>query len=60
MDIIERFAAQCSPTGTAYKTIGVVQIAHGLAGLAGPRYLFTARVTDAYKKLFQYTIAMMD
>lgn len=47
MHIVERLAAQRTSAGAADEAVGVVEIAHGLTGLAGALYLLAAGVTDA-------------
>lgn len=45
--IVKRFAAQRPATGAADEAIGVIEIAHCLASLAGTGHLVTASVADA-------------
>jgi len=47
MHIVEGLASQRPSAGAADEAVGVVKVAHGLAGLSGTLHLLPAGVADA-------------
>ena len=51
VDIVEGLAPEGPATRAANEAVGVVQLAHGLAGLSGTCHLLATRSAVAYKLL---------
>lgn len=46
--VVEGLSPEGTPTGAADEAVGVVEVAHGLAGRSGTGYLLLAGVADAW------------
>jgi hypothetical protein len=50
VDIVEGLASQGPATGATYEAVRMVEVAHGLTGLACARYLLSTCVTNTCKQ----------